>query len=123
MTRESFYTRWMRVFANGIPKKNIDQYVKATGNYIWHIFSWKLLNEDRYFLGNEAKDAYDQIDKNGAMYIKWFDEKHTRVLTEDLYTANALEDFVEVYVVGQDFQWTYIKTHESTCGPYFMKCN
>ena len=28
---------------------------------------------------------------------------------------------IEIYVVAPDFSWTYIKTHESMCGPYFMK--
>ena len=39
----------------------------------------------------------------------------------NLNTAEALDDFVEIYVVGKDFKWTYIKTHEDMCGPYFMR--
>ena len=122
MTKEEFYTKWLEVFASGISKDDIKKYVKSTGNYIWHIFSWELLNDNKYLKGNEAKEAYDTIDKKGAIYIEWFEDKHSKDILWNLNTANALDDLVEVYVVGKDFKWTYIKTHENMCGPYFMKC-
>lgn len=25
----------------------------------------------------------------------------------------------DVYIVAKDFTWTYVRTHESACGPYF----
>ncbi len=120
MTKEEFYNKWIEVFASNIPKKDIQKYVKSTGNYIWHIFSWELLNENKYLIGEKAKEAYDKIDKKGAFYIEWFEDKHTKDMICDLNTAKALDDFVEIYVVGRDFKWTYIKTHEGMCGPYFM---
>lgn len=122
MTKEEFYTKWLEVFASGISKDDIKKYVKSTGNYIWHIFSWELLNDNKYLKGNEAKEAYDTIDKKGAIYIEWFEDKHSKDILWNLNTAKALDDLVEVYVVGKDFKWTYIKTHENMCGPYFMKC-
>ena len=109
------------IFASNIPKKDIQKYVKSTGNYIWHIFSWELLNENQYLIGEKAKEAYDKIDKKGAFYIEWFEDEHTKDIIGDLNTAKSLDDFVEIYVVGKDFKWTYIKTHEGMCGPYFMK--
>ena len=121
MTKDVFYKKWLEIFALNIPQNEIKKYVKSTGNYIWHIFSWELLNENRYLTGNEAKEAYDKIDKKGAIYIEWFEDKHTKDITWNLNTANDLDDFVEVYVVGKDFKWTYIKTHEGMSGPYFMK--
>ena len=39
----------------------------------------------------------------------------------ELKNADCFDRFAEVYVVGKNFEWTYIKTHESSCGPYFMK--
>ncbi len=121
MTKEEFYTKWIETFGLNIPKSDIKKYVKSTGNYIWHIFSWELLKKNQYLYGNDAKAAYDKIDKKGAIYIEWFKDKHTKDITWDLNTANALDDFVEIYVVGKDYKWTYIKTHESMCGPDFMK--
>ena len=121
MRKEEFYNKWIEVFASNIPKNDIQKYVKSTGNYIWHIFSWELLNENQYLIGEKAKEAYDKIDKKGAFYIEWFEDKHTKDMICDLNTAKALDDFVEIYIVGKDFKWTYIKTHEGMCGPYFMK--
>ena len=120
MTKNEFYAKWLEAFGEGIPKSDIKKYVKSTGDYIWHIFSWDLAEKKRYLTGAEAEKAYDQIDKRGAMYIDWFQDDHTKDMTWDLDQADALEKFVEVYVVGKDFQWTYIKTHEGDFGPYFM---
>jgi hypothetical protein len=36
-----------------------------------------------------------------------------------MYDPNEL--MAETYIVGKDFKWTYILTHEDGFGPYFMK--
>ena len=56
-----------------------------------------------------------------SVYIDWFEDNETKNLTAKLSTANALDEKTEIYVIASDFTWTYIKTHESMCGPYFMK--
>ena len=72
--------------------------------------------------GDEARKAFDKIDKRGAMYISWFDHDHTKDITWELNTAEAFDKFTEVYVVGKNFEWTYIKTHEDGAfGPYFLR--
>ena len=121
MTKSAFYAKWLETFASDIPKGALKKYVQSTGNYVWHIFSWDLLDKKQYLLGDAAKAAYDKIDKRGAIYIDWFEDDHTKDITWPLNTARALDEFVEVYVVGKDFDWTYIKTHEGACGPYFLK--
>lgn len=121
MTRDEFYSAWLNHFANGISRENIEKYVASTGNYLWHVFSWELLDKNVFFAGNSARKAYDQIDKHNALYIDWFKDDETKNLTTKLSTANALDEMTEIYVVASDFSWTYIKTHESMCGPYFMK--
>ena len=121
MTKNEFYDDWLKNFASDIPKKDIEKYVRATGNYIWHVFSWKLLDEKQYLVGDAARKAYDKINKNEAYCIEWFKDKVTKKLSLDLYSAKALDELVEVYVTGKNFEWTYIKTHENDwCGPYFM---
>lgn len=121
MTKDEFYSNWLAHFADGISNEDLQQYVVATGNLIWHIFSWELLDDNKFLKGPEAKAAYDQIDKGGALYTKWFYDEEVRKLPQQLHTAKALDEMVEVYVVAADFSWTYIKTHEDMCGPYFMK--
>ena len=121
MTKNEFFSIWLEVFAADIPNKAIEKYVKAIGNYIWHIFSCELLDKSRYLTGEAAKKAYDKIDKSDAIFIDWFKDEETHDITWELKTANTLDSFIEVYVVDKNFKWTYIKTHENMCGPYFMK--
>lgn len=121
MTRNEFYSAWLSHFANGISRENIEKYVVSTGNYLWHVFSWELLNQKVFLTGDSARKAYDQMDKHNALYIDWFKDHETKSLTAKLRTANALDEMTEIYVIASDLTWTYMKTHESMCGPYFMK--
>ena len=121
MTRDDFYNEWLKHFAEGISKENIERYVVSTGNYLWHVFSWELLDEERFLVGDSAKDAYNKIDKDNAIYIDWFSDDDAGALPHELGAAEALDQMTEVYVAAPDFSWTYIKTHEIMCGPYFMR--
>lgn len=105
----------------GISRENIEKYVVSTGNYLWHVFSWELLDKKVFLTGNSARKAYDQVDKHNALYFDWFKDDESKNLTAKLSTANALDEMTEIYVISSDFSWTYMKTHESMCGPYFMK--
>ena len=121
MNKNEFYAKWLEHFSAGISKRELEKHVLATGNYLWHVFSWELLEDNRFLMGDQAREAYDEIDKRGAIYIEWFEDEKTHDITRNLNTALDLDKKVEVYVVASDFSWTYIKTHESMCGPYFMK--
>jgi len=121
VTKNEFYSKWLRHFAAKISESDLEKYVVSTGNLIWHVFSWDLLDNNMFSTGNDAKAAYDTIDKQGALYIEWFQDEQTKDISPSMHTASTLDKMVEVYVVASDFSWTYIKTHESTCGPYFMK--
>ena len=121
MTKNEFYKNWLEHFAVGISPKDLKKYVVSTGNLIWHTFSWELLDDSKFLEGDDARKAYNEINKSGAQYIEWFKDEKTHDITWELNSATALDKKVEVYVIASDFSWTYIKTHESTCGPYFMK--
>ena len=121
MTKSEFYSEWLNCFASDISKKDIEKYVVSTGDYLWHIFSFGLIDEKAFLTGDGARKAYDRADKNNAFYIEWFDDEEARALTPELCIAKALDGKTEIYVVAEDFSWTYVKTHESTCGPYFIK--
>ena len=120
MTKDEFFIKWLENFASAVPQKSIDRYVEEYGHYIWHVFSWDLLDENQYLVGDVARKTYDDLNKRGAFYINWFKDDHTKDITRDLNTAEALDDFVEVYVVGKNYEWTYIKTHEYALGPYLL---
>lgn len=121
MTRDEFYSVWLNLFAKGISRDDIEKYAVSTGNYLWHVFSWGLLDNKAFLTGDDARKAYDEADKRNALYIDWFEDDEVKDLTKELNTATALDEKTEIYVVAPDFSWTYIKTHESMCGPYFMK--
>ncbi len=121
MMKAEFYEVWLKNFASDIPISDIKRYVKSTGNYLWHIFSWNLIPESRYQSGQKAKEAFDKADKRGSWYINWFKDDRAHQIVPELKNADCFDQFVEVYVVAKNFEWTYIKTHESECGPYFMK--
>ncbi len=121
MTKNELYETWLSAFAANISKADREKYIESTGNYIWHAFSWELLDKSIYLTGEAAKTAYHNTDKSNALYIRWFEDEQTIEITHDLHTADALDRMNEVYVVSKDFSWTYIKTHEVDCGPYFMK--
>ncbi len=120
MDSSDFYFEWLRGFAAGISKEDIGKYVVATGDYLWHVFSWDLIDAKDYLQGQAARDAYDRVNKENAVYVDWFGEDQVKPVTKEVSTAKALEHFTEVYVAGDGFSWTYIKTHEGDrCGPYF----
>lgn len=121
MTSREFYKKWLNHFAKDISEIDKEKYIVSTGNYLWHVFSWKLLDENSFLVGDDAKAAYDEVDKAGALYLEWFKDDEAKVLSCELYTADALDQMTEVYVVASDFSWTYMKTHESMCGPYFVR--
>jgi len=120
MNKEAFCAKWLDAFGGNIPKSDLKKYVASTGGYIWHVFSWELLDNKRYLSGEAAKRAFDRAEKRGAIYIDWFQDDHTKDITWAQNEADALDAFTEVYVVGKDFKWTYIKTHEGGFGPYFL---
>lgn len=122
MKNKAFLDRWLRTFAADVPKSDLKKYVTTTGNFIWHVFSWELVPNDKYLKADAARKAYDDADKCGARYVVIYpEETKPTELTEDMFTASSLDAFDEIYVVGKDFGWTYIKTHEKFCGPYFCR--
>lgn len=121
MTRSEFYAAWLRHFACDISKADIDKYVVSTGNYLWHIFSWELIDQACYLSGDAAREAYDCMDKHDVWILNWFDGSDPCNLLGGAPASEQLDEMNEVYVTASDFSWTYMKTHEAACGPYFMK--
>ena len=129
MLIKDFEKKWMSCFANDIDKEAIQKYVVATGNYIWHVFSWELLPKENYLTGDAARKAYSILSEHQrecALYIErpmahFGDEKSFSLSPKDS-TAEKLDNYKEIYVAAADFSWTYIKTHEGdSCGPYFYR--
>jgi hypothetical protein len=122
MTIKEFNNKWLEIFARDVSKQDIDAAVLCYGGLLWHIFSYELIPKDSYLEKEKARESFDKIEWKKAMYILPFEENaETQKLTLDMQKAESLDCYEEIYVVANDFSWTYIKTHENDwgLGPYF----
>lgn len=125
MVLKEFKKKWLSCFAKGIDKKELQKHVVSPGNHIWHIFSWELLPEGSYLVGDAARKAYNDLakyERETALYIEPFGTGKSFSLSWQDSVAEKLEDYTEIFAAAADFSWTYIKTHEGDCcGPYFCR--
>ena len=122
--------RWLDAFAAGVSEANLGKYVLADGNYLWHIFSWKLVP---CLEGDAARNALAELpDETFYLFYKEYPPADTplvRAVSKEDAIALAgrsdvespLFDGSDCYLVYKDFTWTYVHTHEEACGPYFCK--
>ena len=123
MLKKDFIEKWFHIF---VPKISIKIYKdKIEDQYIWHVFSFGIIEKEKYLVGIEARKAYDLMNKTNAIVFQlWDNEETTKLMEEKFNTSKKLDNLPETYVVASDFSWTYISTHENDCqdlGPYFMK--
>ena len=122
MTKQKFTNQWLRHFAKGVTKKQIEQYVKD--QFIWHVFSWGLIKPDGLLTGDAARRAFNEAVKTDCIFCDMFNNGGvTDKFSPQYDTAEKIdENMTEFYVVAKDYSWTYIKTHEcDLCGPYFLR--
>lgn len=123
MKKEEFIRKWLNTFVSNMDEKT---YKEITQNkYIWHAFSFGIIEKGKYLIGKEARDAFDLSDKTDAIVFQLWDEKeYTKNMKEEFNSSKKLDILPETYIVSSDFSWTYISTHENDSqelGPYFMK--
>lgn len=113
--------QWENVFANHLShneKKEIFMYDDdGFCGYLWHVFSF----EKRVCLKEqEAETAFNNERKNSC-YIFYQHTDDVFIVEEAAnLNANDLLNEFDVYVVDKEFNWTYVKTHETGwCDPYF----
>ena len=86
--------------------------------YLWHIFSFEFLNCETE---DAAKNVFNHESKNQCVLVSNVDDIAFQLEHAENITAEELEQFVDVTMTASDFSWTYTKTHEDMCGPYFYK--
>ncbi len=122
MTKQKFINQWLRHFAPDLSKDQFEKHIKD--QFIWHVFTRKLIAFDGLLTGDDARQAFDQAIKNDCIYCDMFNGNGvTNKLSSRFDTAEKIDaNLTEFYVVAKDYSWTYIKTHEGDlCGPYFFK--
>jgi hypothetical protein len=87
------------------------------------IMSWQICNEPRPFSkeGKEAFAEFDATKKCKSILLCNWDEKGYVLSHTYKLKAETLEKFTDVIVTSANFAWTYCKTHEYDCGPYFYR--
>lgn len=95
----------------------LQQYINQ---YLWHGFSYgkayciSKSKARRALINHKKNEVFVFYQHNEAAYIY---KNASKLKASDF----DMDD--DVYVVDKDFQWTYVKTHETMCGPYFAKSN
>jgi len=107
---------WEHVFAEGL---NVDEKMDIyMEQYLWHIFSYA---KKPCLSDEQAVDAFRNEPKM-ACYV--FYQQHDLVLFIEDATHLMPEDVEgeqDIYIVDEHFKWSYVVTHESELGPYFVK--
>ena len=141
MTNKEFVERFSAVFKNLSEVDFMEKAKSALGKmskwrlkkcyrdykegYLWLSFNYGLIP---CFEGDEARREYEKVDKTGAVEVL-YDSPCMRVgefycgeLEKVHNTAEGIDNsgFVEFYIIGKDFSWCYVVTHEEDfAGPYF----
>lgn len=133
LNEKTVFDKWIEAFAKGVSDEFLQEHVLETGNYLWHLFSWEGVP---CLKGDEARKAFDAIEYEKAIAFE-AGFTHVNMHGGMVMTAKAtamenlrycgkvsaadLEEHDDIYIVAEDFSWTYVHTHEEMCGPYFLK--
>ncbi|AWD67618.1 DUF4275 family protein [Priestia aryabhattai] len=118
---ELFRKQWEHEFADALSasqKKKI-----YMDEFLWHAFSYEKLP---CLQGEQAVQAFEQQAKYDCYLFFEHEEEvlklsKCRQLTNADLSGNTNMYLEDLYVVDKDFTWTYVITHESSCGPYFYR--
>lgn len=126
IAKETFVKEFIENFVPSISLKKLKRlncYAPHHG-YLWMICEHNLVKNLK---GNEANIAYDNVDKTDAVEFQYDngflgDDVSTPLSVENDTSEKILKSgLIEFYVIGKDFSWCYIVTHEPIgCGPYFI---
>ncbi len=126
ITKENFRELFIANFLPDTPVKQLKKlhcYPPRHG-LLWNVCESSLVN---HLKGADASVAYDYINKAGAMEMQYDGDRLTDdealPLSEENDTAEKIRQagLMEFYVIGKDFSWCYVVTHEGDhCGPYFI---
>ena len=117
--------RWLDVFASDVSEKDLGERVLSEGNFLWHLFSWKLVP---CLEGDAARQALAETSEERYLFYYEYPPECVplirSVMLEDLSALPVDQGAVpgaDWYVVDKDFTWTYAQPHEEECGPYFCR--
>lgn len=89
---------------------------RGAGVFLWHMFSFEILDAEE---GPAANVLFDEAKKGGCILIENTCDAAYAVKDASKLTSAILQQLTDVTVTSRDFLWTYSKTHEEMCGPYY----
>lgn len=121
MSEKELMNKWLSVFGAGVDKQIMEEHVTSYGNLLWHLFTWGNVS---CLQGDEARKAFDEVQYDEA--IRFYDGYASHI--EKVCVINKIsakkvdkDRASDVYIVAEDFSWTYVRTHEDGLGPYFCR--
>ena len=123
MNRKDIVNQWISSFAPEVSDEILNEHVFNGGNFLWHVFTW---GEIPCLCGDDARKAFDELEYDSAtVFYSGYSKNDYPVIkniaVSQKISSEELETMSDVYFVCQDFKWTYVHTHESSCGPYFRR--
>jgi hypothetical protein len=109
--------RWLDAFADGADEAMLGRHVLAENNYLWYLFSHKLVP----CLEGEAAAAALPREDCWQFYVECAPADAPRVRAVTPEDIAGLPREVSWYLVNKEFTWTYAHTGRADCGPYFCK--
>jgi len=121
MNNKEIIKEWIATFGKDVSPHIIRGHVTAPHNFLWHLFTW---GKAPCLQGDDARKAFDSLRYEEALHFyDGFSNCIEGVSYVGKLTAKEIDEDEndDVYVVAKDFSWTYVRTHEDRCGPFFCK--
>ncbi len=113
--------QWDELFTSLVSEEAGKRVKQYNDQYKWHLFSFELLDALK---SKEARSAFDTIEKDSIYLFYQYAKEAYFVKNASLLKAKDLDfnsgmDKADIYVFDPVKKWTYVQTHEASCGPYF----
>ena len=121
LSDEALMDKWLSAFGKDVDENIMEEHVTSYGNLLWHLFTW---GEVTCLQGDEARKAFDELQYNTAVrFYDGYAGHIEKISVIDKISAKKVDKDREsdVYIVAEDFSWTYVRTHEEWLGPYFCR--
>lgn len=86
--------------------------------FLWHLFSFAYVE---CIEGNAATAEFFRAARGDCVLLLNIEELGFRMKNAHALDAPLLEAWEDITITAENFAWTYSKTHEPDCGPYFYR--
>ena len=107
---------WEDIFTRGLTSKDKEEIYFES--FMWHVFSYEKREAK---IGSKARQAFNRVKKTEVYVFYQNDDNAFFINNAGLLKASDLDHLDDVYIVDPKMKWTYVHTHESQCGPYYMR--